>query len=495
MSEESQNRVYGWFARELSESFSDERRVHLQNLHRPLQRTLFLVAGPLSILAYAYTAWATPVWQNLVMLGAVVALFIAWAAALALTNRGRLEASVYTFMGSVLVFEGLETSIMTGSEPTAVLAGCAVVAYGALYTKRFLYLSAVGLALLIIVSEIIKTSRPWGIYVVPTQDRLITQIFFAVLIMFLLGFILRRGLIISSTMYEDARQKSLSQARVIAAAARIQPIIDKVAGKLKQIADGFVAQSSEHAATTNEVSVTMGHIMSSAGQSATAANRTKAIADSTREDSVRSRDRLLAVQRGFGDVTKAIESSLYSINDLSRQAENIEEILGYNREIGEHIKVLAVNAAIEAATAGEYGRGFRVVAEELREMIVKTDANLKRSSQLLGTIMGQAKENAASTQRAAEALVHFYEELQATGELIDSITESFVTTSGQVGRIADAAQAQVVGIDQVRVALTQIDSAAGQLEAAARVLVEGVDEIVTSHQDLRAVLSSGEKDT
>jgi len=296
-------------------------------------------------------------------------------------------------------------------------------------------------------------------------------------------------------MYDEARAKSRSQAEVIGAATRIQPVIDKVAVQLKRIADEFVAQSSEHAATTNEVSVTMGAIMTSADQSASAAKKAKAVADATREDSVRSRDRLLAVQRGFGDVTKAIEGSLFSINELSRQAENIEEILGYNREIGEHIKVLAVNAAIEAATAGEYGRGFRVVAEELREMIVKTDANLKRSSQLLGTIMGQAKENAASTQRAAEALVHFYEELQATGELIDSITESFVTTSGQVGRIADAAQAQVVGIDQVRVALTQIDSAAGQLEAAARVLVEGVDEIVTSHQDLRAVLSSGEKDT
>jgi methyl-accepting chemotaxis protein len=235
----------------------------------------------------------------------------------------------------------------------------------------------------------------------------------------------------------------------------------------------------------------MSHIMTSAGDSATAANKTKTIAESTRADSVRSRDRLLAVQRGFGDVTKAIESSLSSINELSRQAENIEEILGYNRELGEHIKVLAVNAAIEAATAGEYGRGFRVVAEELREMIVKTDANLKRSSQLLGTILSQAKENASSTQKSAEALARYYEELQATGELIDSITESFVVTSGQVGKIADAAQMQVMSIDQVRLAMAQIDSAAGQLEGAARVLVEGVNEIVASHEDLRSVLASG----
>jgi hypothetical protein len=481
-------------SQELSERISDDRRVRLSGLHRPLQKTLFAVAGPLSVLAYAYTAWTTPAWQNLVMLGAVFALFAAWAAALWLNSRDRLEASVYTFMGSVLVFEGLETSIMTGSEATAVLAGCAVVAYGGLYTKRFLYLAAIGMALMIIASETIKYARPWPIYVAPPGDRLLTQVFFAIVIMFLLGFILRRGMMISAAMYDEAREKSRRQAEIIAAATGIRPIIDRVSARLKEIADGFVTQSSEHAATTNEVSATMGHIMASAGESAAGARKAREIADGTREDSKRSRNRLLAVQRGFGEVTKAIEGSLFSINELSRQAENIEEILGCNREIGEHIKVLAVNAAIEAATAGEYGRGFRVVAEELREMIVKTDNNLRRSGQLLGTIMSRAKENAAGTQKSAEALARYYEELQATGELIDSITESFVVTSGQVGRIADAAQVQVVGIDQVRIALGQIDSAAAQLEAAARVLVEGVDEIVAAHKELSGALASGEKD-
>jgi methyl-accepting chemotaxis protein len=486
MSEKKTASFGGW----RTETISDERRAHLQKLHEPLQQKLFLFAGPASVALYGLGAWMTPIWQNLVMFGAVLALFAAWFAALQLTKRGRLEASVYTFMASVMLFEGIEMMMMDGNEATELLACFAVIAYGALYTRRFLYVSAVGLAVLMMASELVKNLHPYPIYTVPVADRLMAQIPFTVIIMWLVVYILRRGLTISETMYDEVQAKSRSQSDVIRAATRIQPVIDKVAAQLKQIAEGFVSQSSEHAATTNEVSVTMGHIMTSAGESATAAGRTKDIAARTREDSVRSRDRLLAVQRGFGEVTKAIESSLSSINELSRQAENIEEILGYNRELGEHIKVLAVNAAIEAATAGEYGRGFRVVAEELREMIVKTDANLKRSSQLLGTILSQAKENATSTQGSAEALAHYYEELQATGELIDSITESFVVTSGQVGRIAEAAQAQVVGIDQVRVALTQIDSAAGQLEVAARTLVDGVNEIVTSHEDLRSVLAS-----
>jgi methyl-accepting chemotaxis protein len=474
------------------EGFSEERRVHLQNLHLPLQKKLFLFAGPVSVALYALTAYMTPSWQNLVMFGAVCALFGSWAIALWFTAHGRLEASVYVFMGSVMVFEGLEVMMMDGSEATALLACFAVVAYGALYTKRFLYASALGLAAVIIASEIVKNLDLYPVYVIPPADRLMAQIPFTLVIIVLVVYILRRGQTINEAIYAEAQAKSRSRAQVLGAAVRIQPVIDKVAEQLKRIADEFVAQSSEHAATTNEVSVTMGAIMTSADQSASAAKKAKAVADATREDSVRSRDRLLAVQRGFGDVTKAIEGSLVSINELSRQAESIEEILGYNREIGEHIKVLAVNAAIEAANAGEYGRGFSVVAEELREMIVKTDANLKRSGGLLGKILAQAQENAESTRRAAEALTEYFEELRATGDLIDSITESFVVTSGQVSKIADAAQMQVVSIDQVRVALTQIDAAAGQLEGAARTLVEGVNEIVSSHEDLRGVLASGE---
>jgi methyl-accepting chemotaxis protein len=482
-----------FWRRWLAEEISPERREHLQRLHGPLQKKIFWIGGPVSVFFYILGAAMTPIPQNFVMAGAVLGLFVAWFAAMQLSKRGRLEASVYIFMASVMVFEGIEIMMMDGNEATELLACFAVIAYGALYTRRYLYIAAISLAALMIASELVKTTHLYPIYVVPPVDRAVSQVAFTIVIMILVVFIMRRGQAIHETMYAEVRARSRSQAEVILTAARIQPVIDKVAVQLKRIAEEFVAQSSEHAATTNEVSVTMGHIMTSAGQSASAANKAKAIAESTRADSVHSRDRLLAVQRGFDEVTKAIERSLTSLNELSRQAENIEEILGYSREIGEHIKVLAVNAAIEAATAGEYGRGFRVVAEELREMIVKTDANLKRSSGLLGSILGQAKENAASSQRSAGALAQYFEELRATGELIDKITESFVVTSGQVGKIADAAQMQVVSIDQVRVAMAQIDSAAAQLEGAARTLVEGVDEIVASHQDLRSVLATGER--
>ena len=470
---------------------SEGRRAHLQKLHGPLQRRLLWFAGPVSVALYGVGLWMTPIWQNVVMFGAVLALFLAWFMAVRLTQRGRLEASVYTFMVSVLAFEGIEILMMDGNETTELLACFAVMAYGALYTKRFLYIAAISLAGIMIASEIVKNVHIYPIYVVPPTDRLTMQIPFVVILMLLAVYILRRGQTISETMYDEVKVKSAAQEGIIGAAAKLQPVIEKVSGQLKEIANGFVAQASEHAATTSEVSTTMEHILTSAGQSAAAAGKARSIADATRERSVRSRDRLLAVQRGFGDVTKAMAGSLAAIDELSRQAQNIEEILGYNREIGEHIKVLAVNAAIEAASAGEYGKGFRVVADELREMIVKTDANLERSSGLLESISKQAKENAEVTQKSSEALAHYYEELRATGELIDSITESFAVASKQISSIAEAVQHEVAGIDQVRIGLTQIDTTAGQLETAARVLVEGVDEIVGSHENLRTVLSEG----
>lgn len=474
------------------EEISPERREHLMQLHRPLQKTLFLGAGPVSVVLYAVSAYMTPIWQNFVMLAAVLALFAAWGLALLLTKRGELEKSVYLFMASVLGFEGLEIMMMDGAEATELLGCFAVVAYAGLFTRRGVYASAAGLAGIIVLSELAKNLHWYPIYVVPPADRLMQQIPFAFLLMWLTVHIIRRGQLINERMYAEVQSRSRVQEEIIRAATRLQPVIDRVSSQLRTIANGFVAQSSEHAATTSEVSTTIGHIMKSAGESAAAAGRANAIAEGTRERSVGSRDRLLAVQRGFGEVTQAMSASLEAIEELSRQAQNIEEILRYNREIGEHIKVLAVNAAIEAAGAGESGKGFRVVADELREMIVKTDANLTRSGQLLDAISKQARENASATQRSSGALAHYYEELRATGELIDSITEAFVTTSDQIRAIAEAVQREVTGIDQVRLGIAQIDAAAAELQSAARVLLEGVEEITASHGELRTVLEGKE---
>jgi len=474
-----------------SEKLNQSHRQFLLAFHKPLQKIIVFIVGPISIALYLMGAVEDPSWHNEMLLGGVVAMVLSWFVALFLLLRNRLEGSVIIFVMSVIAFETLEMSLQRGSEATAVLGCCAVLAYATLYSRLYLFMAAIGTGFSIIFSELAKYFQWWSVKDMPAGERLGMQVAFCFVLIPVMVIVLRKRQTINDKIFDELKDSVDAQAQVIGTANRIQPVIDEVVGRIREISNNFVSQASEQASATTEVATTVSSVSAIAEQSATAAANARAIAERTRRESIESKDRLDSVQRGFQDVVSTMDGSRRAVGELAVTAENVEEILGYNREIGEHIKVLAVNAALEAAKAGQYGSGFRVVAEELRSMIVNVDDNLNKSSRLLDTIRQQAKDNAVVSQNSAEALRKYFEELKATGNRIAGISSSFMDTSEQVGVIADAAQQQRASISQVSTALAQIDTAAGQLEEAARVLLEGMDDIMASQDELRRVLSSG----
>lgn len=464
-------------------------RDFLLAFHKPLQKIVVFAVGPLSVALYLIGWLSNPTWHNLVLLLAISGMAVAWLVALFQLFKDKLESSVMIFVISVILFEMAELSLQSGSEATSVLGCFAVLAYATLYSKRYVYIASILTGVTIVFSETVKFLKPWSIQVPSAEERLITQIAFTLLLIPVMVIILRKRQNINDKLFDDMQQSVKSQGQVITTANKIQPVINEAVGRIKGISNNFVSQASEQASATTEVATTVEEVRAIAEQSSGAAARASEIAERTRQESMESRSRLAAVENGFARVLETMDGSRKAVSQLASTADNVEEVLNYNREIGEHIKVLAVNASLEAAKAGQFGAGFRVVAEELREMIVNTDENLRQSSQLLDTIRLQAKENAEISKRASDTLRQYFQELKAAGELIGSVAESFVDTSQQVGLIAESAAQQKTSISQVSAALSQIDTAAGQLEEAARVLLDGVDDIVVSHEELKEVLS------
>ena len=135
-------------------------------------------------------------------------------------------------------------------------------------------------------------------------------------------------------------------------------------------------------------------------------------------------------------------------------------------DIADQTNLLALNAAIEAARAGEAGRGFAVVADEVRKLAEKTQTATKEVDAAIEDIRNRAHENAEATEEAVAAILRSTELAGKAGAAIEDIRESVVLTADQVRSIATAAEEQSATSEEVARSTEQINAISGETAQA-----------------------------
>ncbi len=160
-------------------------------------------------------------------------------------------------------------------------------------------------------------------------------------------------------------------------------------------------------------------------------------------------------QKG-GDIVKLAIGAMQEINESSNK---IAEIIGVIDEIAFQTNLLALNASVEAARAGEQGRGFSVVATEVRNLAQRSADAAKQSNDLIQTSLQKV--------RAGTAFVN------ETGAALNEIVKSVAQVGEIVSQIAGASAEQLIGIDQVNQAVSQMDDITQQNAALAEQAAAG----------------------
>ncbi|MCP4678124.1 MAG: hypothetical protein GY854_21940 [Deltaproteobacteria bacterium] len=442
---------------------------------------------------YGFTAYADPAWQNWVAFGGMLAMWAAWAISYLLTKRTNIELTLLVFIFSVILFETLETMLIEGTAATAVMGNIAILIYATLFSRRYMYFTAIAALASFLIGETARYFQPYPIKVLPADERYVTQMIFAVVLYVVIIMVLRRSQSVNEQLFDEMLEGGSAQEQVIEAANRLQPVVEEVTRKITTISNDFATQATEQAASTTEVNSTLQFLLKTSDSTASSAKSTLKTADETRQVSQQGAQLLSKVQSGFNEVVDIIEKARQGTSEFVGLAENIEQILSTNSEIANQIKILAVNAGIQAAKAGKYGTGFRVVAQELRGMIQGVDDNLLRSGKLLDEIRNEAKQNAGLIKAGADLLHENFDQLRGTGEAISTMSESVKNNAMEVEKIVETARKQEASIGEVTAAMTEIDNAASQLRDSAQILLESVEKISRSYGSLRAVLSSAKK--
>jgi methyl-accepting chemotaxis protein len=252
-----------------------------------------------------------------------------------------------------------------------------------------------------------------------------------------------------------------------------------------QIQEGvnvLTSSSSEILATTTQVA-------SGAAETATAVNQTTAtveeikqavqlanqkakhVSDSAQKTAQASQSGRQAVGEmigGMGRIREQTSSTAQSIVKLSEQSRAIGEIIATVKDLAEQSNLLAVNASIEASKAGEQGKGFAVVAQEIKSLAEQSRQATVQVRMILGEIQAATEIAVMATDMSGKAVELGAQQSDAAGASIQMLGESIMEAAHAAMQIAASSQQQMVGMDQVALAMENIKQASSQNMAGTR---------------------------
>ncbi len=266
---------------------------------------------------------------------------------------------------------------------------------------------------------------------------------------------------------EEAMQQAEKATRegMLTAAGRLEGVVSRISTatsdlamrseEIRQGTENQMNRISETATAMEEMNATVLEVARNASEAAeqTEKSREKALqGSSVVSETVKSMNALQTITTNLKD----------NMHNLGEQSVAIGQVMNVINDIADQTNLLALNAAIEAARAGEAGRGFAVVADEVRKLAEKTMGATKEVGESIKSIQNLAKANVTGMDEAVDAINGATELSNQSGQVLYEIVSMAQEAAMQVQSIATAAEQQSAASEQITSSVDEINRIANE---------------------------------
>ena len=257
--------------------------------------------------------------------------------------------------------------------------------------------------------------------------------------------------------------------------------ITEMAASIKQVGNGVSSLMDNASATASSIL----EMDSSIKQVENNAMETAAISEDVRKDAEMGRKSVEATIAGISEIKRSSGITYEVITTLSGRANDIGAILSVIDEVAEQTNLLALNAAIIAAQAGEHGKGFTVVADEIKELAERTRSSTREIALVIKGVQDETQRAVDAINQAGNSIAEGEMLSQRSGEALNKIVEGVKKSTERMGEIARATVEQARGSVMIRDSIERVSEMVAQIANATHEQGLGSELITSAVQKMK----------
>ena len=272
-------------------------------------------------------------------------------------------------------------------------------------------------------------------------------------------------------------QVAQTSGRIATAAIQVYSTSEQMATGAEQVA----SQATTVATAGEEMSATSSDI---------AANCSMA-AEASRHASQQARDGSAVIEGSvaiMNQIAESVKATSVTIGSLGTRSDQIGEIIGTIEDIADQTNLLALNAAIEAARAGEQGRGFAVVADEVRALAERTTRATREIGEMIKSIQGETRAAVAAMEEGVTSVEAGRTESARSGASIQGILQQIGEVTMQINQIATAAEEQTATTSEISGNMMQITEVVQNTARGAHESAQAANQLNTIAEELQRMV-------